>query len=359
MPALTCRSLSLTPVSVPLEKPVRTASGVVTHSPLVLIDLTTDQGVAGRSYLFTYTPLVLKAVHSLLAELTPALVGHSIAPVELERSFAAKFRLLGTSGLLGMALAGIDMAAWDALSRAASMPLAQYLGGSTKPVRAYFSQGMDGIDEGVKLAQECVARGFEAMKIKIGYPTLAEDIEVITEVSRALGPSVQLAVDYNQSLTRAEAIRRCLAIDELGLMWIEEPVLQEDYAGAASIADRLRTPIQRGENWFGSTEMALSLEAGGSNIAMLDVMKIGGVSGWLRAAAIAHEHRTPVSSHIFHEISSHLLAATSLGGWVEYLPIAEAILETPVRLEQGKIVLNTTPGSGLDWSQTAVKRYAV
>jgi mandelate racemase len=89
------------------------------------------------------------------------------------------------------------------------------------------------------------------------------------------------------------------------------------------------------------------------------VMKIGGVTGWLRAAAIAHEHRTPVSSHIFHEISSHLLAATSLGGWLEYLPIAEAVLETPVRVEKGNILLSTAPGCGLEWNQSAVKRYAL
>lgn len=181
----------------------------------------------------------------------------------------------------------------------------------------------------------------------------------MTAVQEVLGSRARLAVDYNQSLSTAEALRRCRRLDELDLLWIEEPVLQEDYAGAARVAESIRTPVQRGENWFGSSEMSLSLRAGESDIAMLDVMKIGGVSGWMRAAAIAHEHRTPVSSHIFHEISSHLMAASSLPGWVEYLPLAEAILQSPVTLANGRIVPNSSPGTGLDWDREAVARFSL
>lgn len=359
MSTLTFRSVQVTPVSVPLLRPVRTASGIVTHSPLLLIDVVANEGVIGRSYLFSYTPSVLKGLHSVLVELAVALTGKPIAPAEIERDFAARFRLLGTSGLLGMALAGIDMAAWDALAQRAQMPLAQVLGGSLQPVKAYFSQGMDGVDEGVKLAHECLRLGFEAMKIKIGYPTLQEDLAVITAVKEVLGSSARLAVDYNQSLSTAEALRRCRRLDELDLLWIEEPVLQDDYAAAARVAESIYTPIQRGENWFGTAEMSMSLRAGGSDIAMLDVMKIGGVSGWMRAAAIAHEHRTPVSSHIFHEISSHLMAASSMPGWLEYLPLAEAILRNPVTVAAGRVALNTTPGAGMEWDAQAVKRYSL
>ncbi len=359
MSLLTFRAIEVTPVNVPLLRPVRTASGIVTHSPLLLIDVVANEGVVGRTYLFCYTPAVLKGLHSVLMELALTLQGKPIAPAQIEREFAARFRLLGTTGLLGMALAGIDMAAWDALAHGAQMPLAQLLGGSLQPVKAYFSQGMDGLEEGVKLAEECVRLGFDAMKIKIGYPTLQEDLAVITAVQEVLGKSARLAVDYNQSLSTAEALRRCRRLDDLDLLWIEEPVLQEDYAAAARIADSIYTPVQRGENWFGIVEMSLSLRAGGSDIAMLDVMKIGGVSGWMRAAAVAHEHRTPVSSHIFHELSSHLMAATSMPGWLEYLPLAEAVLQRPVTVAGGSVHLHNTPGTGMEWDTEAVKRYSL
>jgi mandelate racemase len=358
-PDLTFKSLRVTPVSVPLSNPVRTASGTMTEAPLALIDILSEEGVEGRTYLFTYTPLVLKPICQLLENLAPLLQGTSLSPLNVERTLGARFRLLGSTGLVGMALAGIDMAVWDALARAADLPLVRLLGGTTKPVRAYFSQGMDGKEQGMKLAEEALARGFSAMKIKIGSSTVEEDVDVVTGVQSVLGKAAKLMVDYNQSLSVPEAVRRCRVLDQLGLHWVEEPVSQDDYLGHARVASLVNTPIQRGENWFSLAEMATSIAAGRTDLAMVDIMKIGGVSGWLRAASVAHEHRLPLSSHIFHEVTAHVMAVSTTADWLEYLDLAGPVLQSPLRIEAGNAILNESAGTGIDWNAEMVKKFRV
>ena len=237
-------------------------------------------------------------------------------PPSMEATFARRFRLIGTSGLLAMALSGIDMAAWDALAKAARMPLVRLLGGEPRALPAYSSQGMDGLERGVELAYEALSSGFKAMKIKIGYSTLEEDVAVVRAVEEVLSDRAELFVDYNQSLSVTEAVRRCRILDEFGVSWIEEPTLQDDYVGYAKISLAVRTPVQFGENLFGTAEMAKSLQAGASQLIMIDIMKIGGVTGWLRASALADAARLPLSSHIFPEFSrrsSWLLALQRIG----------------------------------------------
>jgi mandelate racemase len=208
----------------------------------------------------------------------------------------------------------------------------------------------------MQLAEEAVRRGFKAMKIKIGYPTLEEDLEVVKAVKSVLGVSVGLMVDYNQSLSVAEAMRRGRALDEFALNWIEEPVAQDDYEGAARVADAIETPVQRGENWFGTSEMRKSIEAGGTDLAMIDIMKIGGVSGWLRAAALAHAHQLPLSSHIFQEFSAQLMCVTPTAHWLEFLDVADTILEQPLKVKDGRCVLPTEAGAGISWKSSVVEK---
>lgn len=358
-PPLNFRELKCTPVSVPLARPVRTASGQVTHAPLILVDLYTQEGVVGHAYLFTYTPLVLKPLLVLLENLATLLKDSDLSPLDVERKLDSRFRLLGKTGLVAMAIAGIDMALWDATAKAAGMPLCRLLGGSTDPVSAYFSQGMDGLEEGVELAHECVERGFSLMKIKIGYPTLTEDIAVVNAVKNALGGRAELAVDFNQSLNLPDALRRCRALDDMNLAWIEEPTRQDDYDGHARISQEIRTPIMLGENWFGTDEMAKSVAAKASDLVMPDLMKIGGISGWLRAASIAAAARLPMASHIFQEVTAHLMSATPTKLRLEVLEIADPILETSLKVVNGMAYPSTSPGSGLTWDADAVERFRV
>lgn len=358
---LTISGLRMRAVKVPMTRPLQTSGGTISVAPLVLIDMPTSEGVIGYSYLFCYTPLVLKSVMELLASLGPTLEGFPLSPLELDRKLQAQFRLLGTKGVVGMALAGIDMAAWDAAARAQGSPLARMLGAESIATPAYNScgLGMIGADRAQKEAAELAAPGFRAIKVRLGYPELQDDIAVVRAAKQAVGEKVCVMSDFNQALSVAEATRRITALDDEGLYWIEEPTLADDYEGHATLRRKARTAIQMGENWWGSHEMAKCLATGASDLAMPDAMKIGGVTGWLRAAALAEAAGLPVSSHLFPELSVHLLAATPTRHWLEYVDWAAPILAEPMEIEQGLARIREVPGTGIEWNEKAVERYLV
>lgn len=355
--ALTLRALDVHAVDVPLARPLLTASGAIRTAPLVLCDLLTEQGVTGSAYVFAYQPAALRPLALLLENLGAALRGQPVAPIALDAALQQRFRLLGPQGLTGMAMAALDMAAWDAQARAAGLPLVRLLGGTPRPLPAYNSLGMDGVEAAGKLAVETAELGFAAMKIKIGYPDVRTDVEAVRAVRREVGDRVALMIDFNQSLDIAEAIRRSRVLDDEGLTWIEEPTRADDYAGHAQIGRAIRTPLCIGENWWGPNDMAKSLAAGASTFGMPDVMKIGGVTGWLRAAALGQAYGMPLSSHVFPEVSAHLLPVTPTAHWLEFLDFARPLLREPVRLTDGKVCASDAPGSGLDFDPAAVERY--
>jgi mandelate racemase len=356
---LTVRDLRVRAVNVPMPLPLQTSGGTIGFAPLALIDLSTEQGVTGSAYLFCYTPLALKPLVQLLAGLAPLITGDVVAPLELERKLQRQFRLLGTKGVAGMAMAGIDMAAWDTLAKASAMPLARLLGGETRRIPAYNScgLGMIGSERAAAEAQRLVAPGFRALKLRLGYPELKTDIEAVRAVRRTIGDDIRLMSDYNQSLSVPEAIRRTQALADEGLYWIEEPTLADDYSGHARIRGRSGTSIQMGENWWGTQEMAKCVAAGASDLGMPDVMKIGGVTGWLRACAIAEAAGLPLSSHLFPEISAQLLAVSPTCHWLEYVDWATPILQEPLRIEGGHALVPDMPGTGIAWDEAGVKRY--
>lgn len=346
-------------VNVPLEYPVKTAVGTVATSPLVLIDLLTDAGVTGRAYVFTYTPLALKPVQRMVEELGAVVVGMPLAPYAIDQALQSRFRLTGNTGLVRMATAGIDMAAWDALARACDLPLVELLGGKARPLRAYDSHSMDGVTLGRERAKAAAEQGFTAIKTKIGYPTLEEDIAVVRAIRAAVGSDVQILVDYNQGLSVPEAMRRGRALEREGIAWIEEPTLQHDYQGHAAVRAALNVPVQMGENWFGPEDMVKALAAQACDLCMPDLMKIGGVSGWLRASALAEKAALPMSSHIFQEFSAHLLAVTPTCHWLERMDLAGPVLEPAIEFKDGMAHFGQSAGAGLVWREDQVERFAV
>ncbi len=354
----TIRSLNVRPVRVPMAHPHRTAHGVVSESPLVLTDLFTEDGVVGHSMVFTYTATALKPTADLIRNMEGLVRGEPLAPIELERKLSAKFRLLGTQGLIGIALAAIDMALWDALARQQGLSLVRLLGGVNKPIPAYGAIGYDGPEGSAKVAAGWAERGFKGVKAKIGYATVQEDVAVIRAIRRAVGDGVAVMADYNQCLTPVEAIERLRILDDEGLTWVEEPTLAHDYEGHARIAREARTPIQCGENWWGALDLRHALDAEASDFIMPDVMKIGGVTGWLRAAAQAEVRGVRVSSHVFPEISAQLLCVTPTAHWLEYADWWNPVLESPLEIRDGLAVVSGVIGSGMTWDEKAVDRYA-
>jgi mandelate racemase len=351
------RELRVRAVRVPMPEPHRTASGVITESPLVLIDAITEQGVAGHAIVFTYTTAALRPTADLIANIEPLLKGEPLAPSSIADKLAARFRLLGTQGLVGMALGGIDMALWDALARAHGVPLARLFGAAAKPIPAYGAVGHDGPAGCARTAEDWAKRGFNGVKAKIGYPTVAEDLEVVRAIRSAVGRDIAIMVDYNQCLTPAAAIQRLRRLEECELTWVEEPTLAHDYQGHAQIAREIQTPIQCGENWWGPLDMRHSLEAHASDYVMPEVMKMYGVTGWRRGAALAEAQGVPISSHLWPEVSAQLLSASPLAHWLEYADWWSPILAEPLRVERGFALPSEAPGSGVTWNEPAVAKF--
>jgi mandelate racemase len=360
-PQLTVRGLDVRAVDVPMRRPLKTGSGEVGTAAMVLVDLLTEEGITGSSYLFCPTPLVLEPVAKLLSNLAPLIEGDPLAPVAIEGKLQKTFRLLGPQGLTAMATAGIDMAAWDALAKACGLPLASLLGGEPRGVPAYNSCGLGviGAERAAEEAPALAVSGFGAIKVRLGYPEIETDLEVVRAVRGSVNEDIALMSDYNQSLSVAEAERRAAALEGEGLYWIEEPTRADDYSGHARLRREAMTPIQIGENWWGPHDMAKSVEAGASDYAMADAMKIGGVTGWLRAAALAEAAGLPLSSHLFPEISAHLLAVAPTSHWLEYVDWANPILEVPLKVEDGHARAPDAPGIGISWDEEVVRRYLV
>ncbi|SDS10103.1 enolase C-terminal domain-like protein [Bradyrhizobium canariense] len=352
------RSIKARAIVAPISRPVKNAFGVIEAAPLVLIDVTTDQGVTGRSYIFAYAKLTLKPLVQLIEEIGRALIGKAIAPFDLMAAMDAKFRLLGWQGLVGMAVSGLDMAFWDALGQLAGRPLAELLGGSPRPIQAYDSYGAVDpvVDE--RALRRSLEQGFRGIKIKGGDGDAANDERVVKGIRALLGPDIALMLDFNQSLDPDEATRRIDRLAPYNLLWIEEPVPQENLQGHARVRLKSRTPIQAGENWWFPLGFAEAIAAGASDFIMPDLMKVGGVTGWLRVAGQAEAASIPMSSHLFAEASAHMLAVTPTAHWLEVLDFAGAILTNPIKIVDGALTARG-PGLGLEWNEAAVAKYIV
>lgn len=345
-------------VIAPLRRPIRTASGSIDASPLLLLDVLTEQGITGSAYLFAYSPIVLPSLRSLVGGLAPLLRGQRVVPLARQQQLERQFRLLGLQGLLGMVVSTLDMALWDALGKAAGQPVARLLGGEPQPVRAYDSWGLvDPVLDAAAL-EHSVQQGFRGIKIKLGGGDLAHDLATVREVRRIVGDAVALMVDYNQSLDPGEAIRRIRALEPFALEWVEEPVAAEDLQGHAQVRARSPIPIQTGENWWFPRDAERALSVHACDRMMPDLMKIGGITGWLSVIGLARAASMPVSSHLFIEASAHVLAVTPTCDWLEFMDFGSPVLEAPCLLEQGCVTARG-PGLGIAWNEAAVERYLV
>jgi mandelate racemase len=349
-------------VDVPMRRPLGTAIGQITSAPLVLVDIETHEDIVGHAYLFCYRRSATYGVRAILSDIGEMLLGTAVAPIDIETSLLRQLRLIGHSGLIAMALSAVDIACWDILAQAADMPLVQLLGGISRPIPAYNSNGL-GLNASPKAAAEealsLVEGDFDAIKIRLGYPTLGRDLETLHAVRAALPPNIWIACDYNQGLDKAEALRRCRALDSERLAWIEEPIAYDDFQGNAHIAQLCETPIQIGENFLGLRMMASAIATKASDLVMPDLQRIGGVTGWMRASALAAAHNIPMSSHLFPEVSAHLLAVTPTADHLEYVDWSAPILAEPLVILGGQATAPDRPGTGVSWDEDAIARFLI
>lgn len=358
-PKLTVRNIRAVGVQVPMTYVLGTSQQALREAPLLLVDVETEEGVTGRAYQFCYVPAAAPAIAFMLEEVLRTVKGERADPVTLWEKLAQRFKLMGVQGVVRMALAVFDAACWDAAAQAAAMPLASLLGGAPRPVPAYNSCGL-GLMAPAAVADEAeklLAGGFRAMKLRLGYPTLEADLAAVRAVRLRIPGDIKLMVDYNQALTVEEAIRRGRALDGEGVYWIEEPIRHDDFTGCAEVARALATPVQIGENFSLVHDMERALEAHSCDYVMPDLERIGGVTGWRRAAELAASKGIRMSSHLYPEVSASLLAVTPTAHWLEYVDWANAIVEEPLRIVDGKAVVPDRPGNGLTWDEDAVRKY--
>jgi mandelate racemase len=302
----------------------------------------------------------MRAIVPVIEDLCAARLGKPLVPLDDFQAMRKTLNFVGYEGIAMIAVAGIDMAIWDALAQAAGMPLAVMLGGSIGPVPAYNSNGLWLSDIGTlgSEAAELVAEGgFKALKARLGRERLADDIEAIRVIREAVGEDVRLMVDFNQALGLGDALERCHALDHLGFTWMEEPIAYNNLAGYAQLTRELDTPIQLGENFYGPRAMYDALRAGAGDYFMPDLMRIGGVSGWLRSAPIAAAAGIQMSTHLYPEFSAHLMRVTETAHWLEWQDWADPILARPFEVKDGFIQIPKVAGSGVEWDEPAMKKY--
>ncbi len=356
--SLTFKSITARPVVLKLKRPVVARIATITDWPLILIDLDTEEGVVGRSYLEPYAVKTMKYLIPALHDFGEMLKGRKVAPLELYEAARRSLHFVGYQGLSMIAVSGLDMAAWDALAKAAGMPLCVLLGGSVGPVKAYNSNGL-WLQEPEAVAAEAIELrdegGFSGLKLRLGRERVRDDLATLRAVRHAVGEDMQLMVDFNQGLDLGEALLRCHAIDDFGLAWIEEPVVYDNLDGYIQLAAELKTPIQIGENFYGPGDLHRALQSKACDYVMPDFMRIGGVTGWLRSAAIAGTAGVPISTHLYPEVAAHVMRVTETAHWLEWQDWADPILQKPYDIKDGLFHIPDVPGIGLEWNEDAVK----
>lgn len=357
---LTVREIRARPIVLKLKRPVVARIATIAEWPMILVDLLTEEGIVGRSYLEPYITRSMRYLVPALHDLGAVLKGRPVAPLDLFDAARKSLHFVGYEGLSMIAASGLDMACWDALAKAANLPLCVLLGGSVGPVRSYNSNGL-WLKEPAELAAEALELrdegGFTGLKLRMGRPRASEDITALETVREALGNDVQLMVDFNQGLDLAEALQRCHLIDDCGLAWIEEPIVYDNLDGYAKLAAELKTPLQIGENFYGPREMHKAIQKGACDLVMPDFMRIGGVTGWMKAAAIAGGAGIPVSTHLYPEVAAHMMRVTETAHWLEWQDWANPVLKAPYRLQNGHLQIPDVAGTGLEWDEDAVKRH--
>ena len=355
--------ISMTPahVSVPLPRPLKVATFEARAVDTCCVTLRTKEGLKGHGWCFAFGPERARAMTAMARDLFVNLLGGD--PSKTDANWEAMRRaasFVGRDGVSAMAMSALDTACWDLAAQAAGEPLWKFIGGQRREIPCYASEGLWlnlTIEELEEEAASLKARGFRAMKLRVGG-RVEEDVERVRAVRAAIGGEVGLMVDANQAWDVETAKRACRAFEPFDLLWVEEPVDHEDIRGCAEVAGASGVPICAGETNYNPRGMRELLEAGAADILMPDLERCSGVTGWRRAAALAEEFGKSVTPHLFHEACAHLLSAEAHGVWCEYMPWWESVIEKPMTLRDGNLVLSDRPGLGVEWKEEALREFA-
>jgi len=333
--------------------------------PFVTLEMRTDDGIAGIGVTYFGGPLT-RALREAVAALGALVIGED--PLRTEQ-IAMKFRDVashgGPGGIFNLAYSAIDMALWDIKGKALSEPLWKLLGGARERVPTYASGAMMRgltVEQAVEAARRLADKGWREAKMQLALPggtSPAREIERARRVREALGPEIKLMVDINQRWRPEQAVAIGRRLEDLGLTWLEDVTVADDFAGLARVSDALATPVAGGEYVWGIPPFRHMIEARSVDIVMIDLVRVGGIGPWLKVAGMAEAFNLPVVSHLIPEVHVHLIGAIPNGLTVEYMPwLTRLFREVPLP-QNGELAMPTKPGLGLEFDPETLRKFGV
>ncbi len=348
-------------IRVPLPRPLKVATFDLPGVDTCCVTLRTREGINGAGWCFAFGAERLRALAAMVRDQFATLIGKD--PRNTEENWAAMRKsvsFVGRDGISAHAIAALDTACWDIKAKAEGVPLWKLLGGTRTEIPCYASEGLflnESTDELQRGAADLIAGGHAAMKLRAGKPTLEEDAGRACAVREAIGSETTLMMDANQGWSVDQAKAACRELEEFNLEWIEEPVDYEDVRGCAEVVKASNIPVCQGETNYNPRGMRHLLVAGAADVLMADLQRMSGVTGWLQAAGVAREFGKPITSHLFHEVSAHLMSATPGSIWCEHMPWWEPIIKEPMEMKDGHLILTGRPGLGIEWDEAAIRKF--
>ena len=350
-------------VNVPLEKPISTAIHQMNSVGCVLLELETDEGITGESYVFTLNGVRLKALQEMLLGFAHQVEGrdpHYIS--KIGQDIWHECNPIGHKGFSIAALSAIDTACWDIIGKAANQPLHKLFGACRDKVKTYASGGLwlsQSIDDCVQQAGDFIDAGFKSMKIRLGCTNPIDDVARVAAVRKTIGLDIELLADANQAFTPKQAIRLGRLLEPYALGWYEEPVAYQNLKASAEVRTAIDVPIAGGETEYTRYGMRDILQAGAVDVLMPDLQRIGGLSEMRRVCAMAASYDVPISTHIFTEQSICIAASEPGCLSVEHMPWFSPLFNEAMEIEDGCLLVPDRPGIGFNFDQAAVSRFKI
>lgn len=363
MDNLKFKKINIRAVNIPLKKPIISHLGIFEKWPYICLDIYTNSDLIGRSYIGPYLVDQLPSIVKCIEALSKSFLNKNIRPFEFYEDGFKKLSLLGYQGISIYSLAALDIAFWDVYAKAAKLPLAVLLGSDIKPIKTYNSRGLwlIPLNQVEKEIHDLLDNGaFNALKVRIGRKALKDDIQIIEQIKKIGENKITIMSDFNCCYEFDTALKRMTELDDIGLYWFEEPINYKNLEDCSILSSRIKTPITIGENFHGIYDLVQSINKKASTFVMPDLMRIGGVSGWLKAASIAQAHNIKLSTHLYPEVSAHLMQLTPTAHWLEWVDWANPILQnTEYKVEKGKFYIPDTPGTGIEWNEKNIEKYII
>jgi len=360
------KSYQVTTLSIPEDDPLANMPEDASRMrPVVILRLRTDDGIEGIGLTF-YGAVMTRSLHAAVEDLAELTVGEDAGRIE---HIVAKLRRAadscGPSGLFTLALSAIDIALWDIKGKVLAQPLWKLLGGHRDRVPTYASGSLRrGLTDrqAEQAAKMLVQKGFREMKTQMalpGNPTPTDEVRRVRVVREAIGPDIKLMCDINQRWRPEQAIDIGSRAEDVGLFWLEDVTTADDFQGLARVTAALKTPVAGGEYLWGIAPHRQMIEAHSVDIVMIDLVRVGGVSQFMKVAGMAEAFNLPVVSHVMPEMLVHVIAACPNGLTVEYMPWMLKLYEETPRIVDGQLVLPDRPGLGLKFDEKAVRSFKV